>query len=114
MIRPMMVITTSISTSVKPRSPSRSGLVRSWRDAVLPAASRPNLRKMAFMSINSYILSPYQLRHRKQCSHYRDDQASDHDADRQDRDGPGNPHGTIEAALQLGLVELCDPARQHR
>src|SRR5664279_3887819 len=110
MISPMMVITTGISMSVKPRSPSRPAVAHPRRDIGLPAPIDPNITRMTARLIILRIVSHYQLRHREQCRHDRDDQAANHDADRQDGDGSDDPHRPIEAALQLCLVEFRNPA----
>src|SRR3954470_8395574 len=105
MIRPMMVITTRISTSVKPCSPCLAACRR--LSLLLPRKLRIFMRCPSFGSLDD-------LAHRKKRCHYRDDQPTYHDADRNDRGRTADPDHAVEAALQLGLVELGNTAAEHR
>src|SRR5712691_10976514 len=97
MMRPMMVMTTRISTSVKPRSPWRPlgrRRIRLSQDLVSP-----------IMSPSPHISSD-DLGHRQQRGHDRYDDAADHDADGDDRERTNDADHPVEAALQLGFVKL--------
>src|SRR5580658_9363743 len=105
MIKPMMVMTTSISTSVKPAS-----LLRSAAAALRPCRA---------LLMNIFFLSPLdrslnELAHRDQRRHYRDDQAANHKADGDNSSRTGNANQPVQGALQLGLVEFGHPASQDR
>src|SRR5580704_7173652 len=103
MIRPMMVMTTSISTSVKPASPLRSAA----------AALRP-CRAYLMCIVLSLERSPDELAYRNQRRHYRDDQATNHQADGDNSSRTGNANQPVQRALQLGLVEFRYPGGQNR
>src|SRR5580700_1618504 len=97
MIRPMMVMTTSISTSVKPASPLRSAA----------AALRPCRAYLMYIFFLSPLdQSPDELAHRNQCRHHRDDQAANHNANGDNSSRTGNANQPVQRALQLGLVEF--------
>src|SRR5262245_66268200 len=96
MISAMMVMTTSNSTSVKPR------WLRGARRCFL---SHVAMRRMPL---------PDDLADREERRHYRHDQPADDDADRDDGRRPGDSDDAIEAALQLRLVELRDAPGEHR
>src|SRR6266481_2795920 len=104
MIRPMMVMTTSISTSVKPRSPCRaSSRARRWK-----------LSAEIFFDIATILTSSDELRDRQQRGHNRDDQPTDDGADGDDGERPNDTYNTVEAALQFRFIEFGDPACQYR
>src|SRR5438105_9200780 len=104
MIRPMMVMTTRISTSVKPRS-----LRLAERRVLVP---RMGMLRRSIPTPPEF--SSDDLSHRQERGHDRDDQAAHHNADRDDGHGTRDPDHPIEAALQLGLVEFRDPPGEHR
>src|SRR3984885_4285132 len=104
MIRPMMVMTTSISTSVKPASPLRSAT----------AALRPCRAYLMCIFLSPLDHSPDELAHRNQRRHHRDDQAANHNANGDNSSRTGNANQPVERALQLGLVELGHSACQNR
>src|SRR5207248_10469375 len=104
MIRPIMVMTTRISTSVKPSSSRR---LRRRRPSLGPNIENPIMTR-------SPLLSSDNLGHRQERCHNRYDQAADHDADRDDRQRTDDSDHPIETALQLGLVEIGYAACQHR
>src|SRR5208282_494752 len=101
MIRPMIVMTTSISTSVKPRSPSRRAerMLENWSRAIVIMALFP----MSFRDL---------IDRQKRCHDRNDKTANDQTYDN-DRSGPDDPHNTVEAALQFGVVKVGDAPRQH-
>src|SRR5215469_12348134 len=109
MIRAMMVMTTSISTSVKP--PSR--LRRERRDATSTDVWFSELR-VADRAMLNLPFSTDDLTDRKQSSHDRNDKAPDDDTDRDDGERADDRYDAIEAALQLGLVEIGNPPGQAR
>src|SRR5580698_3099918 len=104
MIRPMMVMTTSISTSVKPASPLRSAA----------AALRPCRALLMNIFLSPLDRSLNELAHRDQRRHHRDDQAANHKADGNNSSRTGNANQPVERPLQLGLVELGHPGSQNR
>src|SRR5882672_4480964 len=53
------------------------------------------------------------LRNRQKCGHDRYDQPPDDRTDGDDRKRPDDADDSVKAALQLRLIELGDPARQH-
>src|ERR1043166_3664796 len=106
MIRPMMVMTTRISTSVKPRS-SRRDRRRTQRAGIRKPVIRVLLAACDSISFDD-------LADRQQRGHDRDDEAADDDADGYDRQWPGNADHPVETALQLGLEEFGHAACQHR
>src|SRR5271165_1876537 len=101
MMRPMIVMTTSISTSVNPPSPSR------------PTGPPRNNRRMPSISSSPMDLSD-DLIDRQQGCHHRDDKTPDYHAYDDDRDRADDPDQPVEAPLQLGVVEVGDAAGQHR
>src|SRR5258706_8818842 len=108
MMRPMMVITTSISTRVKPCWPQSC-----WRlCSVRPTENLPT-RFSDFMMNQSLALSD-KLRNRQKRGQDRNDQSPHHRADCDDGKRPDDADDTVKAALQLRLIEFGDPARQHR
>src|SRR5580704_10355876 len=104
MIRPMMVMTTSISTSVKPASPLRSAA----------ATLRPCWARLMCIFLSPLERSADELAYRNQRRHHRDDQASDHQADGDNSSRTGNSNQPVERPLQLGLIEFGHPAGQDR
>src|SRR5580704_6403929 len=104
MIRPMMVMTTSISTSVKPASPLRSAA----------AALRPCRAYLMCIFLSTLEPSPNELAHRDQRRHHRDDQAANHKTDGDNSSRTGNSNQPVQRALQLGLVEFGHPGGQNR
>src|SRR5258707_15371277 len=99
MISAMIVMTTSSSTSVKPRSPRGAG-------------RRLASRRLA--KVRMPTLSADDLADGKKRRHHRYDQPADDDRDGDDRGRPDDAHHAIEAALKLGFVELRDPSGEHR
>src|SRR5262249_57782707 len=99
MIKPMIVMTTRISTSVKPRS-SRRGRRRSQRAGMRKPVIRVLPRRPRV------DLSFDDLADRQQRGHDRDDEAADDDADGYDRQRSGNADHPIETAFQLGPDEF--------
>src|SRR5689334_1940597 len=95
MISAMMVMTTSSSTSVKPRS------------------SRARCRHCDRVATRRMRL-PDDLTDREERGHHRHDQSADDDADHDDRRRPRDADDAIEAALQLCFVELSDAPGEHR
>src|ERR1700731_2853450 len=96
MIRPMMVMTTSISTSVKPASLLRSAA----------AALRPCRACLMCIVLSPLERSTDELAHRDQRRHHRDDQAANHKADGNNSSRTGNANQPVQSALQICLVEL--------
>src|SRR5262245_42985728 len=96
MISAMIVMTTSSSTSVKPRA-SRSR-----------AANFPTPRLVM------YVPSAHNLTDREKRGHHRHDQAADDDRNGDDRRRPDDADDAVEAALELGLVEFSDASGEHR
>jgi hypothetical protein len=70
MTRPIIVITTSISTSVKPCSPSRPA---AGRGVVSRLRNAPNIKWLPNRFILLRLISPRHLRHRKLRSDRQDD-----------------------------------------
>src|SRR5580698_966561 len=99
MISPMMVITTSISTSVNP--------------ACIRARLRRDFPRIPIARMVKFPLSN-NLTDGKQRGHYRDDEATDDRADQDDCERPDHGNHPVKAALQLGLIELGDAEREHR
>src|SRR6266852_1725707 len=95
MMSPMIVMTTRISTRVKPRV---------W----CPARRRRPVHRVSMLRsfIRTLPVSSDDLADRQKCGHHRDDKTADHDADGYDRQWAGNTDHPIEAALQLCLKEL--------
>src|ERR1700685_2475846 len=104
MIRPMMVMTTSISTSVKPASPLRSAT----------AALRPCRAYLMCIFLSPLDRSPDELAHRNQRRHHRDDQAANHNANGDNSSRTGNANHPVARALQLCLVEFGHAAWPNR
>src|SRR5437868_14703031 len=90
MIRPMIVITTSISTRVKPCSPVR------------PTRSLRSLISSEFFDMTISFELSNKLGDRQQCSHDRNDQSAHNRADRDNGERPDDGDDAIEAALQIG------------
>src|SRR5580693_1925988 len=106
MIRPMMVMTTSISTSVKPRCPSSS--------SAGPATKiRPIVLSDIMMNRPVFDLVD-ELRDRQQSGHDRHDQSADDRADGDDGKRSDDADDAVEAALQFRFIEFGNPARQRR
>src|SRR5215471_5198168 len=103
MMSAMMVMTTSISTSVKPASRLRRERLDATCDSELCGFAMLNLP-----------FSTDDLTDRKKSSHDRNDKAPDDDTDRDDGQRADDRHHAIEAALQLGLVEIGNPCGQGR
>src|SRR5208337_5284575 len=51
---------------------------------------------------------------RKQRRHHRYDEPADNNTDYDDREGPDDPDGAIQASAQLRLIEFGDSPCQHR
>src|ERR1700736_3115289 len=103
MISPMMVMTTRISTSVKPACRRRDrrrrvAEVRTVRPTSVVSSNFPHLLGIYPLADN--------LAHGHQRRHDRHDQSPDDDADYDDRRGSGNSNHAIERTLQLCLVEF--------
>src|ERR1700676_4039576 len=120
MMRPMMVITTSISTRVKPccpaslRSRPRAGNLANRARSQSRNCSRNcswnrSWRFSKFMMIPSYDLAN-ELGNREQRGHTRYDQAAAHRADGDDGERADDAHDPVQAALQFLFVEFGDPA----
>src|SRR5476651_1271295 len=103
MIRPMIVMTTSISTSVKPAWPPRR--------TIRPDLERPpGKTAIIFGIVNSSVDD---LIDRQQRSHDGNDKAADYHADDNDRQRADNSDHAVEAALQFRLVEIGDASGKH-
>src|ERR1700744_1246024 len=99
MISPMMVMTTSISTSVKPRWPSSSST----------GAAVKTSGVLSDIMMNRPVLDLVdELRDRQQSGHDRHDQSADDRADGDDGERAYNADDAVEAALQFGFVEFGD------
>src|SRR4051812_1847724 len=96
MISAMMVMTTSNSTSVKPRWP---------RAAFRLPSSHVVTRRIALTD---------DLADGEQRCHHRHDQSADDDRDRDDRRRARDGDNAVERTLQLGLVKFGDPRGEHR
>src|SRR5260370_41896339 len=108
MMRPMRVITTSISTSVKP----------CWPSLCRPPLCSRNKENRPWR-FSDFMMNPIldladKLSDRQQRGHNRYDQPTYDRTDGDDGERPDDAHDPIEAALQFRLVEFGDPARQHR
>src|SRR5579883_3434999 len=128
MIKPMMVITTSISIRVNPCSLSRRRLVpiyaRTTAYAPPGAAFAVAASSVAIHLVaRDWVASAFMLRspassddlvHRQERCHDRDDQSADHEADGDDRERTDNADDAVKVALQLGLVKIGDPSGKHR
>src|SRR4051794_37647948 len=100
MTRPMMVMTTRISTSVKPASPPRR-----------PACFRRLPRSLSGIPrVPPPADSADDLADRQQRRHHRHDQSADHNADDNDRRRSRNADDAVERTLQLRLVEFGNAA----
>src|ERR1700722_18971165 len=106
MINPMMVLTTSISTSVKPASPPRSAApaLRPVRALLMPSSFPQSLPAS----------STDKLAHRNERRHHRYDQATDNDTNNDNSSRTGNSNQPVQRALQLGLIELGHSTGQNR
>src|SRR6266404_5553044 len=107
MMRPMMVITTSISTRVNPRWPVSTSP---------PCAGNTENRPWRF---SDFMMTPIpdltdKLSNRQQRGHDRYDQPTYDRADGDDGERPDDADDPIEAALQFLFVKFGDPARQRR
>src|SRR2546423_1115574 len=102
MIRPMMVITTRISTSVKPRSSFRIGRLA----VVCLLSSQPSFIRSTCSANN--------LADGQQRCHHRYNQPTNHDTDNHDGYRACDPDQPIDAALLLRLIKFGDAAGQHR
>src|SRR3979411_2217629 len=98
MINPMMVMTTRISTSVKPACDFRRRRL----------ADPKNVPRFWGYALADDLADGHQRRH------HGHDQPADHDADHDDRRGSRDADHAIERALQLGLVEFGGAAPPHR
>src|SRR5260370_14973038 len=108
MIRPMMVMTTSISTSVKPRWPR----IRERRRLAEPICVS-----------ECFILEPVvchpttssdDLGDGEQSGHDGNDDTANDNADGNDSERADDANHPVEDALQLRLVKLCDAGRKRR
>src|SRR3984957_14226307 len=79
-----------------------------------PACGLTRIPTDAFHGVPSLFFSSDDLIDGKKRGHDRDDQAADHDADGDDRHRADDGDDTVEAALQLGLVEIGDAAGEYR
>src|ERR1700694_5115283 len=117
MMRPMMVITTSISTSVKPCWPTCCWQMCRWRlcatrlSFARPAENLP----MPFtdLMMNQTPALADKLSDRQKRGHDRYDQSADDCTDGDDGKRPDDADDTVKAALQLRLIKIGDPPRQH-
>src|SRR5258708_5027924 len=104
MMRPMIVITTSISTSEQPCSPALR--------RPPPCARNTENRPWCF---SDFMMNPildlvYQLSDRQQRGHNRYDQPAHDRTDGDDGERPDDAHDPIQAPLQFRFVEFGDPA----
>src|ERR1700676_1977530 len=108
MMRPMMVITTSISTRVKPCSLRRSLCCARNME------TRPLLLcwRVSDFIMNLILALAHKLSDRQQRGHDRYDQSAHHRADGDDGERPDDAYDPVQAALQFRFVELGDPPRQ--
>src|SRR5258708_35326381 len=106
MMRPMMVMTTSISTRLKPRWPR----IRERRRLAEPICVS-----------ECFILEPVvchpttssdDLGDGEQGGHDGNDETADDDTDGNDGKRTDDANHPVEAALQLRLVELCNAGRK--
>src|ERR1700738_2430527 len=117
MMRPMMVITTSISTRVKPCWPKFCWQMCRWRlcatrlSFALSAENLPML--FTDLMMNQTLALADKLSDRQTRAPYRYDRPDDDCTDGDDGKRPDDADDTVKAALQLRLIKLGDPARQH-
>src|SRR5437773_12559631 len=109
MIRPMMAMTTSISTSVKPCS-----VCRFLCGSCCRRSCRLTIPSVTSFAIAMVLASSNELRNRQQRGHDRYDQPADDGADRNDGERPDDTDDAVEAALQFRFIEFGDPAREDR
>src|SRR5260370_19910111 len=114
MMRPMMVITTSISTRVKPCSLRRSRCcARNKENRPLRLSLRLPWRVSDFI-MNLILALADKLSDRQQRGHDRYDQSAHDRADSDDGERPDDAYDPIQAALQFLFIGFGDPARQPR
>src|SRR4030088_439680 len=118
MMRPIMVITTSISTSVKPCWPTFCWQMRRWRlcatrMSFARSAKNPPMPFTDLMMNQTPALAD-KLCDRQKRGHDRYDQSPDDCTDGDDGKRPDDADDTVKAALQFRLIEFGDPTRQHR
>src|SRR6202521_3543139 len=117
MMRPIMVIPTSISTSVSPCCPTFCWQMCRWRLCAtrLSFARSAENPPMPFtdLMMNQTPALADKLSDRQKRGHDRYDQSADDCTDGDDGKRPDDADDTVKAALQLRLIKLGDPARQH-
>src|SRR5882762_11818589 len=106
MMRPMMVMTTSISTSVKPRWPR----IRERRRLAEPICVSECF--IAEPVVCDPTTSSDDLGDGEERGHDGNNKTADDDADGNDGERADDAHRPIETALQLRLVKLGDAGRQ--
>src|SRR3974377_595649 len=108
MMRPMMVMTTSISTSVKPRWPR----IRERRRLAGPICVSECF--MLGPVVYHLMTSSDDLGYGEEGGHDGNNEAADDDADRNNSKRADDCHHPVKTALQLRLVKLGNPRRQGR